>query len=96
VHGKIGDDVYVPLEQAEIYAGGIVIINLPEVAALYDLAHLPDRAGINKGVIDKHGQRALFSLIGEFFGLKRCFRHRLFQPQMLARLQNRHAQLEMC
>ena len=62
VHGEIGDHVHVALEQAEVHADRVVVVDASEVAALDDVAHLAHRAGVDKGVVDEQREIALVPL----------------------------------
>src|SRR5437762_2099937 len=68
---------------------------MPQFAGVNYLSHLPYRAGIDECVIDDQHELAPFGLIDQFACLQRRLRHRLLEPEMLPRLQCRHAKFEM-
>src|SRR5262245_38873245 len=91
VHRKIRDHVYVALEQAQIYADRVVVVHPSELSALDDFTHLPDRPGVDEGVIDEKHTLAPPGFVGQFARLKRSLRHRFFEPEMLPGSQGSHA-----
>ena len=95
VHGQVRDHVDVALEQAQVDPDRVVVVDAPEVAALDDLGHLAHRAGVDEGVIDEQHALAPLGFVDQLAGLKRGLRHRLLEPQMLAGLEGRHAELEV-
>ena len=62
VHGEVGDHVDVALEQAEVHADRVVVVDAPEIAALDDFAHLAHGARVYEGVVDEQHQVALLRL----------------------------------
>ena len=95
MHREIGDHADVALEQPEIHADRIVVVDMTQLSALDDLRHLADGAGVNERVV--HDQHP-FAAVGfgyQLARLQRSFGHRLFEPKVLAGLQHRHPELEM-
>src|SRR5262245_53563925 len=95
VHAEIRDDVHVALEESEVHPDGIVVVHATELAAPHDLGHLADGAGVDEGVVDEEHPLAPLRTVDELLRLERGLAHRLLQPQVLARLESRHAELEM-
>ncbi len=95
VHRQVGDHVDVALEQSEVDAGRVVVVDATEFAALDELAHLAHCAGVDEGVVDEDRQLAPFGFVDQLARLQQGLGHGLFEPQMLARPERSHAQFEM-
>ena len=58
VDGQVPDHVDIVLEEAEVDPRRVVVIDLPQIAGLDQLAHLANRAGVDEGVVDADHQIA--------------------------------------
>ena len=58
VHGQVPEHVDVVLEQPEVHADRVVVVDVAELAVVDELAHLADRAGVDERVIDHEHQAA--------------------------------------
>src|SRR5580700_6672212 len=81
---QVPNDIDVVLEEAEIYARGIVIVKLAEGAIVDELTDALDGPGEEKGVIHHDLQVLAFRELDEFFGLGGRGGKRLLDEYVLA------------
>ena len=96
MNGEIRNHADIALEQPQVDPRGIVIENVSKLPTLDDLPDLADSARIDERVVDQQYQAALFRLGDELACLVGCFRHRLLEPKVLARLESSQTECEMC
>ena len=90
VHRKVPKHVHVVLKEAEVHPRGIVIAHLAEVAGADDLVHLADGGGVDERMVDGENQSPLRGLVDQLPGLVGGRGDRLFDEDVLSRLQRRH------
>ena len=84
VHREIPQHVDVVLEQAQIHAHGIVVINFAQRATLDEFTDLPDGAGVDEGVIDHQNAISLLRHVHQMLHLIGARSERLLDQHMLA------------
>ena len=94
VHREIPHDADVMLEEPEIHADGIVVVDFSE-AARDQFMHLADSARVQERMIDSQHEAAARGLIDEAHGLFGGGRDRFLDEDMLAGHQRAHGQPEM-
>jgi hypothetical protein len=57
------------LEQAQVHADGVVVVDLPQLAAAHQVADAPDGARIEEGVVDEEDEAAALRLRHQAEGL---------------------------
>ncbi len=87
VRRKVPDDVDVVLEDAEVHAHGVEVVELPEFAPVDQLLHLPDRARVDEGVVDHQDEAVLLGQGDQLLALGGGPGHRLLDEDVLALLQ---------
>ena len=55
---QVGDDADIPLEETQIYPRGVVVVELPKLAAPNDLGDLLDGARVDERMIDEQNLAA--------------------------------------
>ena len=95
VDRQVPQDVDVLLEQTEIDADGIVVVDLAELARLGELFHLANRAGVDEGVAHHQHEVAGLRLVDQTAGFVAARRDRLFDQHVLAGAQRRQRQIEV-
>ena len=93
--GQIPDDVHVALEQPEVHARRVVIVEVAEGPIRDQLADFAHGRRVDKRVIDHQDEIAPRRLLNQDLGLGRSLRHWLLDQHMLARLQRGERDLEM-
>ena len=96
VHREVGDHADVALEQPEIDAGRVVVEHRAEFAGADDLGDLAHGAGVDERVVHQQHQLALLGFRDKLARFIGRLGHRLLEPEVLTRLQHRHAQREVC
>ena len=95
MRSEVPDDVDVVLEEAEVDAGGVVIIKLAENALVDHLANFADGAGEEEGVIDHDLQLFGGGEIDELGGLGRGRGEGLFDEDVFAVFEGGFGELEV-
>src|SRR5690554_4206607 len=60
VRSEVPDYVNVVLKESQVHPGGVVVVELSELAVVDQFLHLANRAGEKKGVVDHQPQVFLF------------------------------------
>ena len=94
VDGEVPQHADVVLEQAEVHAHRVVVVDLAE-AVVDQLAHLADRAGVHEGVVDGQHEAAAIGLVDQALRLLGRRRDRLLDEDVLAGLERPHRQVEV-
>ena len=84
------------LEEAEVHTDRVVVIDVSEVAARGELAHLADRAGVHERVVDGEDAVPALRLVNQADRLVDIQRHRFFDQHVLAGAQRLHPEVEVC
>ena len=71
MHREIPDHTDVVLEQAEVHANRIVVVEIAQLLGVDDLADLAHRAGLDEGVVD-HQHEAAFVALQQLANELRC------------------------
>ena len=51
MRGKVPDDIYVVLKQAEVHSCGVVVVEFAKFAGIDELLDLPHRSGEQEGMV---------------------------------------------
>ncbi len=87
VRREVPEDVDVVLEQAEVHAGRVVVVQLAQGAVVDHLLHAADGAGEQKGVVHHDLEVLALGEFDELFALRDGAGERLFDEHVLAVLE---------
>ncbi len=93
VRRQIPDDVHVVLEQSQVHAQRIVVVQIPELAIIHHLADLLDCSGKQERVIHHNLQILAVCQLNQFFRLLRTAGERLLHENVFAIFQSSFRQL---
>src|SRR5690349_24090773 len=91
---QVPDHVHIVLEEAQVHARGIKVIQISQSAVIDELANFSDRSAEEERVIHHDLEVLAFGEFDEFFGLARVCGEGLFDKHMLAVHKGRLASLE--
>src|SRR6185437_3985966 len=92
VRGQVPHDIHVMLKKSQVYARGIVVINLAQRAAVEEFADFFHRSGKQEGVVHHDAQVLLCRQFNEFVRLLGATGKGLFHENMLAVFERRFGQ----
>src|SRR5262245_46488731 len=92
---QIPKNVNVALNESQIDADGIEIVQIPQITTLHDLTHFPDCTGIYERVVHHEPKTVICSDLDEAFGLSHRSGYGFLHQYMFAVLKGLTSELVM-